>query len=153
MGSISGWGRSPREGNGIPQQYFCLGNPMDRGNWWATIPGVAKNQTTKQQQKQWLMMLNIPSNAYLYIFSVKCLFMSFAHFLIRAFILSLLSLGFLCILQILVFCWVCGLQIFSLSLQTVFSFCLWFPFLCKHCSILIKVNNQDKSTCPEQELG
>ena len=120
MGSISGWGRSPREGNGIPQQYFCLGNPMDRGNWWATIPGVAKNQTTKQQQKQWLMMLNIPSNAYLYIFSVKCLFMSFAHFLIRAFILSLLSLGFLCILQILILPQICGSQIFSHNLYQSF---------------------------------
>ena len=31
MGSISGWGRSPGEGNGNPFQYSCLGNPMDRG--------------------------------------------------------------------------------------------------------------------------
>ena len=27
---ISGSGRSPREGNGNPLQYSCLGNPMDR---------------------------------------------------------------------------------------------------------------------------
>ena len=26
-------------------QYFCLGNPMDRGAWWATIHGVAKSRT------------------------------------------------------------------------------------------------------------
>ena len=26
-------------------QYFYLGNPMDRGAWWATIHGVAKNRT------------------------------------------------------------------------------------------------------------
>ena len=31
--SISEWGRSPGEGNGNPLQYFCLGNPMDRGGF------------------------------------------------------------------------------------------------------------------------
>ena len=36
-GSIPGWGRSPGEGNGNPLQYSCLGNPMDRGAWWATV--------------------------------------------------------------------------------------------------------------------
>jgi len=44
-GSISGWGRSPGEGNKNPLQYFCLENPMDRGTWWATIFGVAKRRT------------------------------------------------------------------------------------------------------------
>ena len=38
-------GRSPEEGNGNPLQYSCLGNPMDRGAWWATIHGVAKSWT------------------------------------------------------------------------------------------------------------
>ena len=33
------------EGNGNPLQYSCLENPMDRGAWWATVHGVAKNQT------------------------------------------------------------------------------------------------------------
>ena len=37
--------RSPREGNGHPLQDSCLENPMDRGAWWATVHGVAKNQT------------------------------------------------------------------------------------------------------------
>ena len=40
--SIPGPGRSPGEGNGNPLQYSCLGNPMDRGAWWASIHGVAK---------------------------------------------------------------------------------------------------------------
>ena len=44
-GSIPGSGRSPGEGNGNPLQYSCLGNPMDRGAWWATVRGVAKNRT------------------------------------------------------------------------------------------------------------
>jgi len=35
-------GRSPGRGNGNPLQYSCLGNPRDRGAWWATIHGVAE---------------------------------------------------------------------------------------------------------------
>ena len=42
-GSIPWLGRSPREGNGNPLQYPCLENLMDRGAWWATVHGVAKN--------------------------------------------------------------------------------------------------------------
>ena len=41
-GLIPGLGRSPGEGNGNPLQYSCLGNPMDRGAWRATVHGVAK---------------------------------------------------------------------------------------------------------------
>ena len=33
------------EENGNPLQYFCLGNPMDRGDWWAAVHGVAKSRT------------------------------------------------------------------------------------------------------------
>ena len=33
----------PGEGNGT--QYSCMGNPMDRGAWWATVHGVAKSRT------------------------------------------------------------------------------------------------------------
>ena len=40
---IPGLGRSSGEGNGNPLQYSCLGNPMNRGAWWATVHGVAKN--------------------------------------------------------------------------------------------------------------
>ena len=45
LGSISGSGRSPGEGNGYPLQYSCLENPMSRGAWWATVHGVSKSQT------------------------------------------------------------------------------------------------------------
>ena len=44
-GSILESGRSPREENGNPLQYSCLGNPMDRGAWKATDHGVTKSQT------------------------------------------------------------------------------------------------------------
>ena len=43
--SIPGLGRSPGEGNGNTLQYSCLGNPMDRGAWWASVHGVAQSQT------------------------------------------------------------------------------------------------------------
>ena len=45
LGSIPRLGRSPGEGNGNPFQYSFLGNPMDRGAWWATVHGVAESWT------------------------------------------------------------------------------------------------------------
>ena len=44
-GSIHGLGRSPGVGSGNPLQYSCLGNPINREAWRATIHGVAKSQT------------------------------------------------------------------------------------------------------------
>ena len=42
-GLIPGLGRSPGEANGDPLQYSCLmGNIMDRGAWWVTVPGAAR---------------------------------------------------------------------------------------------------------------
>ena len=42
-GLILGSGRSPGESNSNLLQYSCLGNPMDRGAWRATIHEVAKS--------------------------------------------------------------------------------------------------------------
>ena len=55
--SIPGSGRSPGRGNGNPLEYSCLGNPMDRGAWWATVHGVTKGWT---QLRDW-------ENEYLYL--------------------------------------------------------------------------------------
>ena len=52
-GSIPGSGRSPGGGHGNPVQYSCLENPMDREAWWATVHGVANNQT----QDYWKALL------------------------------------------------------------------------------------------------
>ena len=46
VGSVSGSGRSPGEGNGNPLQCSCLENPMDRGAWRATVHGVTESDTT-----------------------------------------------------------------------------------------------------------
>ena len=45
VGSISRSGRSPGVGNDNPCQYCCLGNPIDRGAWQATVHGVAETLT------------------------------------------------------------------------------------------------------------
>ena len=43
---IPGLGRSSGEGQGNSLQYSCLGNPMDRGAWQATVHGVTRVRHT-----------------------------------------------------------------------------------------------------------
>ena len=45
VGLIPGSGRSPGGGNGNPLWYSCLGSPVDRGAWRATVQRVAKSRT------------------------------------------------------------------------------------------------------------
>ena len=52
MGLIPGWERSPGRGNGNPLQYLCLGTPMDRGAWWATVHRVTESDTNKRLNTQ-----------------------------------------------------------------------------------------------------
>ena len=54
--SFLGSGRSPEGGSGNPLQYSCLGNPTDRGAWWAEAYGIAKESdvtVTNQQQRNY----------------------------------------------------------------------------------------------------
>jgi len=48
-GLVPGLGRCPRVGNGSSFQYSCLGDPMDRGAWQATVRGVAQKLDTTYQ--------------------------------------------------------------------------------------------------------
>ena len=54
--SVPGLERSPGEGSSNPLQNSCLGNPMDRGAWGATVHGghrrVGHNLETKQYPMQ-----------------------------------------------------------------------------------------------------
>ena len=56
LDSILGLGRSPGEGHGNPLQFSCLENPMDTGDWRATVHGVAKSQTRLKLSlwREWL---------------------------------------------------------------------------------------------------
>ena len=47
VGSIPESGSSLGVGNGKPVQYSCLGNPMDRGTWQATVHGVTELDMTE----------------------------------------------------------------------------------------------------------
>ena len=50
LGSIPGSGRSLGGENGNPLQYSCLGNPKDRGAWWATVHGVEESDKSNLYQ-------------------------------------------------------------------------------------------------------
>ena len=51
IGLISGWGRSPRGGNGNPLQYSCLESPIDPGTWQPTLHRVPQSQTRLNEQQ------------------------------------------------------------------------------------------------------
>ena len=46
--SVPGWGRSPRGEHGIPLQYSCLENPVNRGGaWQGMVHRVTKRDKTE----------------------------------------------------------------------------------------------------------
>ena len=53
LGVIPGRGRSPGEMNGYQLQYYCLGNPMDRGAWRVTVHGVKQSWTPRSPPALW----------------------------------------------------------------------------------------------------
>ena len=61
-GLIPGSGRSPGEGNGNTLQYSCLGDPMDRGAWWATVHGIAGVRHDLVAKPPPLIPINQPNN-------------------------------------------------------------------------------------------
>ena len=54
-GLIPWLGKCPGEENGNLLQCSCLGNPMDRGSWQATVCGTAEetNSSASKKQQQW----------------------------------------------------------------------------------------------------
>ena len=61
VGSIPGWGRSPKEGNGNLLQYSCLGNPMDSGAWWATVHGIENEWDTSPKDRGFIFVSAVES--------------------------------------------------------------------------------------------
>ena len=59
--SFPGLGRSPGEGPGNPLQYSCLGNPMDRAAWQATVHGGLE----ESDMTEWLSTHAHASSSYL----------------------------------------------------------------------------------------
>ena len=52
--NIGDAGLIPGGGDGNPLHYSCIGNPMDRGAWGATVHGITRvghDLVTKQQQQ------------------------------------------------------------------------------------------------------
>ena len=47
LSSTPGSGRPPGGGLGNPFLYSCLENPMDRGDWQATVHGVTESDMTE----------------------------------------------------------------------------------------------------------
>ena len=80
--STPGLGRFPREGNGNPLQYSCLGNPMDRGAWQAAVHGITRvrhNLVTKP----------LPSTLHIILFFKSSLTDVGAHYQVLSKILTI----------------------------------------------------------------
>ena len=60
--SIPGSGRSPEKENGNPLHHSCLGNPMDRGAWQATVHGVTKSWTQLRDSTTTMGQLSFHNN-------------------------------------------------------------------------------------------
>ena len=71
VGSIPGPRRAPGKGNGNQLQHHCLGNPMDRGAWWATVHGVTKSWT--QNKNQSLIVKKKKKSAYKFGNCLPCI--------------------------------------------------------------------------------
>ena len=62
---------SLEEESGNPHQYSCSENPMDRGAWWATVHGVTKSWTQRNESRclNSLKLLKIYLSFWLFIIS------------------------------------------------------------------------------------
>ena len=69
---IPGLGRYPEGGNDNPFQNSCLGNPMDRGAWRATVHGVTEESDTTEQ-----LTLSLSREDYSFRKTVTLLFTAF----------------------------------------------------------------------------
>ena len=74
-GLIPGSGRSPGGRNGNPLQYYCLGNPMDRGTQGTAVHGVAKESNTTERVNNNSSLVSLHSYRGVYnilIYNIYC---------------------------------------------------------------------------------
>ena len=62
VGSIPGLGRCPGGGHGNRLQYSYLENPIDRGDWQATVHRIARSQTQLKQLSTHARIRSLYSN-------------------------------------------------------------------------------------------
>ena len=67
VGLILGWGRFPGEGNDNQLPNSCLGNPMDRGAWWATVHWVTTKSEATEQLNNNSTVQNYKDNCVLWV--------------------------------------------------------------------------------------
>ena len=64
VGLIPESGRSSGERNGNTLQYFCLGNPTDRGAWWTTVHRMHRvghdwSNSAHRKHKKWYQLYHL----------------------------------------------------------------------------------------------
>ena len=83
VGLVPESGRSPGEGHGNPLQCSCLGNPMDRRAWRATVHEVTKSQTWLSdwlsRHAYWIWKPSFFEDHHNGIVPLSCLFFSLFH--------------------------------------------------------------------------
>ena len=71
VGSIPGLGRSPGREHDNPFQYSCLENPMDRGDWQATLYRVTKSWTRLKRPNTYTIIVTIKTTTAIISFPGK----------------------------------------------------------------------------------
>ena len=84
MGSISGSGRFPAEGNGNPLQCSHLEDSMDGRAWWAAVHGVANSQTQLNRLSTHTQKYIMPLSGLVYKRTSHFYFFSFGGLSCRA---------------------------------------------------------------------
>ena len=105
VSSVPGSGRSPGEGSSNTLQYSCLEHSMDRGAWWATVHGVAKESAMTQKLNNSntyvcvCMLTAHPLPPYTTISLPDSLYGALSSFLLYHPEMLLLKLSYLCVMS------------------------------------------------------